>query len=69
MAFSLVHKLADIANQKMLVEVTENNLDLFRTGREFNRAQSGIYRSLEEKERVRDETVWMTYFCFPRQGH
>jgi hypothetical protein len=55
--------ITDITNQQVLVNLAENNLHLFRTGTEFNRPKWGIYRSLEEKEKLRDETLWMTDFC------
>jgi hypothetical protein len=60
-------KITDIANQNALADVTENNLDLFRGGTEFNRPKWGIYRSLEEKEKLRDETVWMTNVCLSEE--
>lgn len=60
--------ITDMANQKVLVNLAISNLHLFRTGTEFNRPKWGIYRSLEEKNKLRDETLWMTDFCLSDEG-
>ena len=46
-----------------LLTFTDADLDMWRAGAELNRPKYGIYRSLNDKSALRDETVLFADFC------
>jgi len=58
--------LTDVATGKVLLEYVNPSLDLWRSGTTFVRPKWGIYRSLEDKEQLRDEIVRFNDFCLAK---
>jgi hypothetical protein len=55
--------LTRLSDGEVLIEWSDNNLDMWRTGANFNRPKWGIYRSLKSSHHLRDETVRFNDFC------
>lgn len=58
--------IRDMATGLTILSYTNNNIDLWRTGAEFNRPKWGIYRS--KNDVLRDETVRFANFCVSEQA-
>lgn len=64
-SYSLV--LTRVDNGTVLMEYTNNDIDLWRTGSTFIRPKWGIYRSLNDSERLRDEKVLFADFVIGKK--
>jgi len=54
-------------NNEQLMSITNNSLDLWRSGNTFLRPKWGIYRSLTNKQNLRDESVYFNNFCLSKR--
>jgi len=52
-----------VDNGQILMTYANNNLEMWRTGNTFQRPKWGIYRSLNNRESLRDERVFFNNFC------
>jgi hypothetical protein len=50
-----------------LLFYSDTDMDLWRSGATFIRPKWGIYRSLNNKERLRDERVWFADFAIGKK--
>lgn len=55
--------LTRLRDGAVLIEWSDNQLDMWRAGANFNRPKWGIYRSLNTPGVLRDETVLFNDFC------
>jgi len=62
--YSLV--LKKVSDGSELLRVSSQKIDLWRDGTTFVRPKWGIYRSLNDKGSLRDETVLFGKFCFAK---
>lgn len=53
-------------NGQPLMTYTNNAIEMWRTGNEFQRPKWGIYRSLNNRENLRDERVFFNNFCLAK---
>jgi len=53
-------------NNQQLMDYKNDNILMWRTGNSFLRPKWGIYRSLHDKENLRDEQVYFNNFCFSK---
>ncbi len=51
---------------EQLMNMTNNNINMWRNGNSFLRPKWGIYRSLNNKENLRDEFVYFNNFCLSK---
>jgi hypothetical protein len=58
--------LRRLSDGEVLIEWSNNNLDMWRAGANFNRPKWGIYRSLNTPGVLRDETVLFNDFCIAK---
>jgi hypothetical protein len=56
----VIHRVSDRA---VLLSYSDDKLDMWRSGSTMNRPKYGIYRSLNDKSQLRDETVRFADFC------
>ena len=49
-----------------LMNYTNGNIDLWRSGNSYLRPKWGIYRSLNDKGNLRDENVYFNNFCLAK---
>jgi hypothetical protein len=63
--YSLV--LKRVSDGAELLSYSSTNIDLWRSGATFIRPKWGIYRSLNNKERLRDEKVWFADFAIGKK--
>ncbi len=61
--------LTRLRDGKVLIDWSNDKLDLWRTGANFNRPKWGIYRSLRTPDALRDETVLFNDFCIAEGGN
>lgn len=57
---------------QILMAYANDNIEMWRTGNEFQRPKWGIYRSLSNRVSLRDERVFFNNFClakFPERCH
>ena len=55
--------LRDAQSGTTLLSHIDNNIDMFRNNADFNRPKWGIYRDIQDKNNLRDETVLFADFC------
>jgi hypothetical protein len=55
--------LTRVRDGAVLLTVSKSNLDLWRSGADIDRPKFGIYRSLDGKSSLRDESVRFSDFC------
>jgi len=53
-------------NGQQLMTYTNNNLEMWRTGNEFMRPKWGVYRSLNDRDNLKDEFVLFNNFCLAK---
>lgn len=53
-------------NGQPLMSYTNDNIEMWRTGNTFQRPKWGIYRSLNNRENLRDERVFFNNFCLAK---
>jgi hypothetical protein len=58
--------LTRLSDGEVLIEWSNNNIDMWRAGANFNRPKWGIYRSLNTPGVLRDETVLFNDFCIAK---
>jgi hypothetical protein len=63
--YSLV--LKRVSDGAELLSYSSDDIDLWRSGATFIRPKWGIYRSLNNKERLRDEKVWFADFAIGKK--
>jgi hypothetical protein len=63
--YSLV--LKRVSDGAELLSYSSTDIDLWRSGATFIRPKWGIYRSLNNKERLRDEKVWFADFAIGKK--
>ena len=56
-------RLTRLSDGEPLLVWSHNNIDMWRAGADINRPKWGIYRSLNNIDSLRDETVWFNDFC------
>jgi hypothetical protein len=60
---SLEVRLVRLRDQKSLIDWSDNDIDMWRTDANINRPKWGLYRSLNDKAMLRDESVYFNDFC------
>lgn len=53
-------------NGQTLMTYSNANIEMWRTGNEFQRPKWGIYRSLSNRQSLRDERVYFNNFCLAK---
>lgn len=53
----------EISSNTQLLHSVNNNLDMWRVGTEFHRPKWGIYRSLNNQQDLKEETLFYDDFC------
>lgn len=53
-------------NGQRLMTFTNSNINMWRTGNQFQRPKWGIYRSLNNRVSLRDERVFFNNFCLAK---
>ncbi len=57
-----------LSDGKSLLSIKKDGIDLWRTGTTFVRPKWGIYRSLGDKPRLRDEVVLFDSICLGKSS-